>query len=68
LVQIGDKWAFAEEQRPPLRFADRKTGRAVKLAPVDVETQEPVEIRDVIPQEGPGADDLVRWRLTYLKK
>jgi hypothetical protein len=40
----------------------------VKLALVDAETQEPVKTRDVIPHEGSGADDLVRWRLTYLKK
>jgi DNA-binding HxlR family transcriptional regulator len=68
LVQIGDKWAVAEDQRPPLRFVDRKTGRAVKLALVDAETEETVKTRDVIPHEGPGADDLIRWRLTYLKK
>lgn len=68
LVQIGDKWAVAVDQRPPLRFVDRKTGRAVKLALVDAETEETVKTRDVIPQEGPGADDLIRWRLTYLEK
>ena len=39
LVQIGDKWAVAEDQCPPLRFVDRKTGRAVKLSPVDAETE-----------------------------
>jgi DNA-binding HxlR family transcriptional regulator len=68
LVQIGDKWAVAVDQRPPLKFVDRKTGRAVKLALVDAETEETVKTRDVIPHEGPGADDLIRWRLTYLKK
>ena len=68
LVQIGDKWAVAEDQRPPLGFLNRKTGRAVKLALVDSETQEPIKTRDVIPHEGPGADDLVRLRLTHLKK
>ena len=68
LVQIGDKWAVAEDQCPPLGFVDRKTGRAVKLVLVDAETQEPVRTHDVVPHEGPGADDLIRWRLTYLKK
>ena len=68
LVQIGDKWAVAEDQRPPLGFVDRNTGRTVKLALVDAQTQEPVKPRDLIPQEGPGADDLIRWRLTHLKK
>jgi DNA-binding HxlR family transcriptional regulator len=68
LVQIGDKWAVAEDQRPPLGFSDRKTGRAVKLALVDAETHEPIKARDVVPREGPGADELIRWRLTHLKK
>jgi len=68
LVQIGDKWAMADGERPPLRFVDRKSGHAVKLALVDAETQEPVRTRDIVADEGPGADDLVRWRLTYLNK
>ena len=68
LVQIGDRWAVADGERPPLRFVDRKTGHAVKLALIDAETQAPVRTRDIVPDEGPGADDLVRWRLTYLKK
>jgi DNA-binding HxlR family transcriptional regulator len=68
LVQIGDKWAVADDERPPLRFVDRKTGRAVKLVLVDAETKEPVRTSDIIPQEGPGADDKIRWRLTYQKK
>jgi DNA-binding HxlR family transcriptional regulator len=68
LVQIGDKWSAAAEERPPLRFVDRKTGHGVKLLLVDAETKEPVRSSDIIPQEGPGADDKIRWRLTYQRK
>jgi DNA-binding HxlR family transcriptional regulator len=63
LLQIGDKWAVTGDRGPPLRLVDRKSGRAVKLALVDTETGEPVSSADVVPCEGPGADDLVRWRL-----
>ena len=68
LLQIGDKWAVTGKGGPPLRFVDRKSGRPVKLALVDAETGVPVDPADVVPREGPGADDLVRWRLTYFKQ
>ncbi|WP_027582676.1 helix-turn-helix domain-containing protein [Bradyrhizobium sp. Ai1a-2] len=64
LAQVGDKWQIAGEQGPPLKFVDQSTGRAVKLALVDEKSGEVVRPRDVRPQAGPGADDLVRWRLT----
>jgi DNA-binding HxlR family transcriptional regulator len=65
LLQIGDKWAVTGEEGPPLRFVDRKSGRPVKLALVDAAAGVPVKWADVEPCEGPGADDLVRWRLTH---
>jgi DNA-binding HxlR family transcriptional regulator len=68
LAQIGDKWAVTGKGGPPLRFVDRKSGRQVKLALVDAETGVPVDPADVAPREGPGADNLVRWRLTYFKE
>jgi DNA-binding HxlR family transcriptional regulator len=64
LAQVGDKWAVSGEQGPPLKFVNRNSGRAVKLAMVDEKSGEVVRLRDVRPQAGPGADDLVRWRLT----
>lgn len=67
LAQIGDKWAVSGDAGPPLKFVNRKNGRAVKLALVERETGNPVRTSDILPQEGPGADDLVRWRLTHLK-
>jgi DNA-binding HxlR family transcriptional regulator len=64
LAQVGDKWAIAGGRGPPLKFINRSSGRAVKLALVDESSGEVVRLRDIRPQAGPGADDLVRWRLT----
>jgi DNA-binding HxlR family transcriptional regulator len=68
LAQVGDKWAISGNAGPPLRFVDRKTGHLVKLAMVDSQTGQRVRAREVLPQEGPGADDLVRWRLTHFRQ
>src|SRR5713226_191801 len=68
LLQVGDKWAVSGDAGPPLRFVDRKTGHAVKLAMVDTEMGQRVRAQDLLPQEGPGADELVRWRLTHFRK
>ena len=64
LVQVGDKWQIAGDKGPPLKFVNQNSGRAVKLTLVDEKSGEAVRPRDVRPQAGPGADDLVRWRLT----
>ena len=66
LAQVGDKWSITGEAGPPLKFVDRSTGRSVKLALIDAKSSQPVRIRDLRAQAGPGADDLVRWRLTKL--
>ncbi|WP_456724570.1 MULTISPECIES: winged helix-turn-helix transcriptional regulator [unclassified Bradyrhizobium] len=68
LLQVGDKWAVSGDAGPPLKFIDRKTGHPVKLARVDSETGQGVRLQDVQPQAGPGADELVRWRLTHFRK
>jgi len=65
LLQVGDKWAVSGDAGPPLKFVDRKTGHPVKLAMVDNETGQRVRTQDLQPQEGPGADELIRWRLTH---
>ncbi len=67
LAQVGDKWAVSGDAGPPLKFVDGRTGHDVKLAMVDSETGQRVRTR-VLPQAGPGADELVRWRLTYFRK
>jgi DNA-binding HxlR family transcriptional regulator len=64
LAQVGDKWAVTGNAGPPLRFVDRRNGRVLKVALVDEKTGEVVRRRDIRPRAGPGADDLVRWRLT----
>jgi DNA-binding HxlR family transcriptional regulator len=68
LAQVGDKWAVSGKAGPPLQFVNRTTGRTVKLAMVDKETGQRVRAEDLLPQEGPGADELVRWRLTHFPK
>ena len=68
LAEVGDKWKISGAIGPPLVFANRKTGAPVKLTLVDQKTGEQVNIRDLLPQGGPGADDLVRWRLTHFNK
>lgn len=68
LAQVGDKWAVSGNAGPPLKFVDRKTGHTVKLAMVDKETGQRVRAQDLLPQAGPGADELVRWRLTHFGK
>jgi hypothetical protein len=68
LAQVGDKWAVSGDAGPPLEFVNRKTGSAVKLAMVDTETGQRVRADELLPQAGPGADELVRWRLTHFRK
>ena len=68
LAQVGDKWTVSGKAGPPLQFVNRTTGRTVKLAMVDKETGQRVRAEDLLPQEGPGADELVRWRLTHFPK
>ena len=63
LAQVGDQWAVTGKAGPPLRFVDRRNGHALKVALVDEKTGEVVRRRDIRPRAGPGADDLVRWRL-----
>jgi DNA-binding HxlR family transcriptional regulator len=63
LLQVGDKWAITGDAGPPLRFVDQTTGHGVKLALVSEKTGERVRPADVRPRPGPGADDLVRWRV-----
>lgn len=64
LAQVGDKWAITGDAGPPLKFINKNSGRMVKLALVEEKSGEAVRLRDVRPEAGPGADDLVRWRVT----
>jgi integrase len=53
---------------PPLKFVNRKTGAAVGWSFIDQKTGDRLNVRDVTIKEGPGADDLVRWRLSHLER
>ena len=64
LAQVGDKWQIAGDKGPPLKFVNQGSGQPVNVALVDEKSGEIVRLRDVRPKAGPGADDLVRWRLT----
>jgi hypothetical protein len=63
MVQVGDKWSSESIGGPPLRFVDRRSGRNVSLATVFPETGEAVDLSDVKIELGPGADEVMEWRL-----
>jgi DNA-binding HxlR family transcriptional regulator len=65
LAQLGDRWNVSGASQPPLIFVNRKTGAAVQWGLIDQDTGEQLSARDVEIVEGPGADDLVRWRLAH---
>jgi len=65
LAQIGDRWEVSGASEPPLKFVNRKTGNDVGWSFIDQKTGKPLSAPDVAIQEGPGADDLVRWRLSH---
>jgi DNA-binding HxlR family transcriptional regulator len=64
LAQVGDKWAVAGTAGSPMKFINRNSGRPVKLVPVDEHSGDIIRRRDIVPRAGPGADDLIKWRLT----
>lgn len=64
LAQIGDRLGVSGASAPPLKFVNRKTGAAVRWAFIDQKTGEHVIASDMTIKAGPGADELVRWRLS----
>jgi DNA-binding HxlR family transcriptional regulator len=65
LAQIGDCWNVSGASAPPLKFVNRKTGADVAWTFIDQSTGEQLSSQDLAIKEGPGADDLVRWRLSH---
>ncbi|WP_053572188.1 winged helix-turn-helix transcriptional regulator [Caballeronia cordobensis] len=63
LAQIGDRLDVSGASAPPMKFVNRKTGAEIRWGFIDQKTGEQISAADVIIKEGPGADDLVRWRL-----
>jgi DNA-binding HxlR family transcriptional regulator len=64
MAELGDRWGVSGTDGPPLIFVNRHTGATVRSTLVDQETGSPLGLRDLSAAEGPGADDLVRWRLS----
>jgi DNA-binding HxlR family transcriptional regulator len=65
LAQIGDRLNVSGASTPPLIFVNRKTGAEVRWGLIDQETGEQVSPSELQIEEGPGADELVRWRLSH---
>ncbi|MBJ9592947.1 MULTISPECIES: winged helix-turn-helix transcriptional regulator [Burkholderia] len=63
LAEIGDSLGVSGASAPPMKFVNRKTGAEIRLGFIDQNTGEEVGAADLIIEEGPGADDLLRWRL-----
>jgi hypothetical protein len=63
MVQVGDKWSSDNPRGPPLRFTDRRSGRTVKLATVIRDTGEAICQSNLRIEAGPGADEVMKWRL-----
>jgi DNA-binding HxlR family transcriptional regulator len=68
LAQIGDRWDVSGASAPPLKFVNRKTGAGVGWSFVDQNSGEQLSALDVAIKEGPGADDLMRWRLSHTER
>lgn len=68
LAELGDRWGASGAEDPPVAFVNRRTGAAVKTALVDQETGQQLSARDLRAKEGPGADDLVRFRLSKAQR
>lgn len=64
LAQIGDRLGVSGASAPPLKIVNRKTGADVKWSFIDQDTGEQLSPMDIAIKEGPGANDLVRWRLS----
>ena len=65
LAQVGDKWGVTGDAGPPLKFINKRQRTPGEARAAWMRSQpRSVRMRDVRPQAGPGADDLVRRRLT----
>jgi DNA-binding HxlR family transcriptional regulator len=53
--QWGDRWSAPDG--PPVRIRHKNCGRLVRVVPVCSHCGEPVEMRDIVAEPGPGALD-----------
>lgn len=63
MIQVGDKWNVAARNGPPLRLVERQSGHATRLAVIDVKTGAEIAAGQLVPKIGPGADELMKWRV-----
>lgn len=68
LAQIGDSLGVSGADAPPMTFVNRKTGAEVRWSFIDQETGDVVNPADLEIKPGPGADDLIRWRLSHARR
>ncbi|WP_200890647.1 winged helix-turn-helix transcriptional regulator [Pseudomonas nitroreducens] len=68
LAQIGDGLDLSGADAPPLKFLSRKSGSDVGWGLFDQSTGEQLSPLDIAIVEGPGADDLMRWRLSQTER
>ena len=68
LAELGERWDAESGGSPPLVFVNRHTKAPVRSTLVDQKTGEALKFSDLRPTSGPGADDLVRWRLSHADK
>lgn len=64
LAQIGDGLGVSGAAAPPMKFVNRETGAEITWAFIDQNTGKQVRPSDIEIREGPGADELVHWRLS----
>jgi DNA-binding HxlR family transcriptional regulator len=65
LAQIGDRCDVSGASAPPLKYVNSKTGAEVGWSFFDKKTGERLGPKDLAIKPGPGADELVRWRLSH---
>lgn len=63
MVQIGDCWRQESGKKPPLQFVNSLNNRTLKLSLIEVETGQIVPETNKKVILGPGADDIMQWRL-----
>jgi DNA-binding HxlR family transcriptional regulator len=68
LAQIGDRCNVSGASAPPLKFVNRKTGTEIGWGFFDRKTGEQLSPKDLAIKPGPGADELVHWRLSHAER
>jgi len=68
LAQIGDGWKVSGASAPPLKFVNSSTGAEVGWGFFDRRSGKPVNPQEIAIAPGPGANDLVRWRLSHRRR